>query len=208
MTFNAREKVYCYVESFSAARCLNRLLEGNLSFQSGELRINNQRMMDIDKGTLRERLQVIAIGRTFSASIYENLSIQQTVKPSQTEVADALEAVGLLERVKAMPEGIHTRLLPNGYPLSISESLALQVARVLLSKPGLVLVTLDFDKLSPHRRARAQALLLDPASPWTVVFLTQRLDKSRFDRYVVLGRQKSRDYNSILALAAEVQNHE
>lgn len=202
------EHVYAYVRSFAAARVMNRSLEGFLPPASGELRIGGQRFDDINFALLRERIAVIGVGRFFSASIRENLVGFGEADLSVTQIEDALESVGLLEKVKKFPLGIETELLPNGYPLSISESIALQVARAILLRPSFILVSNDFDKMSHEKRRAVKRALLDKKQGWTILFLSQRVLKGNFDRYLVLERSGTRELENESAVVKEVEFHE
>jgi putative ABC transport system ATP-binding protein len=210
LNFNiaAGQRVYAYVRSFAAARTMNRSLEGFLPPKTGELRIGGKRLDDIDFSELRGRVAVLGIGRFFSASIRDNMVGFMDHPASTTEIEDALELVGLLEKVKQLPQGLETELLPNGYPLSISESIALQGARAIVTKPSLVLVTSDFDKMSHEKRRAVKKALLDKKESWTVLFLSQRVLKGDFDRYLVLERAGAMELDGELAVLREVEKHE
>jgi putative ABC transport system ATP-binding protein len=204
----AGERAYAYVGSFAAARTLNRALEGFLKPNRGEMRVGGHRWDDINFTELRQKVLVLGMGRFFGASIYDNLTAFSEKTVSVTEIEDALEAVGLLEKIKQFPKGIQTTILPNGYPLSISESIALQAARALVLKPSLILVTSDFDKMSHEKRRAVKKVFLDRKEAWTVLFLSQRVLKGHFDRYFVLERGKIVDLASEAEVFREVESHE
>jgi ABC-type bacteriocin/lantibiotic exporter with double-glycine peptidase domain len=84
----------------------------------------------------------------------------------------ALEAVGLAERVRALPQGLDTPLVHSGAPLSTTMALRLGLARPLVSRPRLVVVDCVFDGLPPADRSPLIGLLADPAAPWTLIVLT------------------------------------
>jgi len=202
------ERVYAYVRSFAAARTLNRTLEGFLPPLKGEFRLGGNRFDDLNFSDVRSRICVIGIGRFFSASIRENLIGMAQSSVTTTQIEDALETVGLLEKVKQLPNGLDTELLPNGYPLSISESIALQVVRAILTHPSLILVTNDFDKMSHEKRRAVKKALLEKSYGWTVVFFSQRVLKGAFDRYISLERSGALELESESAVVREVEKHE
>lgn len=198
------ERVFAYTKSFAAARALNRVLEGFVRPAQGEVRFNGVRFSDVDFRALRERTLVLAQGRFYSASVADNISGVTDRAVSRSEIEDALDAVGLLERIRQLPQGVETILPPNAHPLSHSESLSLQLARALIQRPGLVIVTPDFDKLSPVRRSRALDVLLDRSRAWTVIFLVQQPLDGVFDRYLVLDRGEAREFATEAQLFAQV----
>lgn len=198
------ERVFAYIKSFAAARTLNRVLEGFVRPAQGEVRFNGVRYSDIDFRSLREHTLVLTQGRFYSASVADNISGVAGRVVSRSEIEDALDAVGLLDRIRQFPQGIETILPPNAHPLSLSESLSLQLARALVQRPGLVIVTPDFDKLSPVRRSRALEVLLDRAREWTVIFLVQQPLDGVFDRYLLLDRTEALEFPGEAQLFAKV----
>jgi putative ABC transport system ATP-binding protein len=208
LTLRPGEKVYAYVRSFAAARTLVKALEGFLPPMKGDMLIDGLRWDDLNFSQHRERLAVIGIGRFFSGSVRENMTAFSNKPISITEIEDALERVGLLEKIKSLPMGIDDQILPNGYPLSLSESIALQVARALVMKPDLIIMTNDFDKMSHLRRKAVKQVLLDSSHPWTILFLSQRLLKASFSRYLILDRHDSIEIKNEDEILEEIEKDE
>ena len=204
----AGERIYFYLRSYTAVRTLIKTMQGFLHPKSGEIRVAGQRWDNLDFGILRDNIAIIGEGRFFTASIRENLIALAPFSTSVTEIEDALEKVGLLDTIKSLPEGLDTVLLPNGYPLTISETLALQVARVLVTRPGIILVTADFDKMSHFKRRAAEDVLLNRSNDWTVLFFTQRILRGKFDRYHVLDRKHLKQIPDAKSAVEEAEKYE
>jgi putative ABC transport system ATP-binding protein len=202
------EKIYAYVGSFAAARTLAKVVEGFAEPNHGEFYVGGLRFDDVNFSHLRERVMIIGVGRLFAGSIYDNIIGLNNVQTSITAIENALEKVGLLEKIKELPNGIYSEILPNGYPLSISESLALQAARALVCQPSIVIVSSDFDKMSHLKRKAVKELFLSKDYPWTVLFLSQRVVKGNFDRYLILGRQASTPLKDVSEVMVEVEKYE
>jgi ABC-type multidrug transport system fused ATPase/permease subunit len=99
-------------------------------------------------------------GRLERGSIARALQYRRPDLPSST-VSLSLASVGLMERVRALPEGERTLLRSGGEPLTRSERARLQLARALLGTPPLlVLDHLDLD-LGSDGCALARRLLED-----------------------------------------------
>jgi putative ABC transport system ATP-binding protein len=157
---------------------------------------------------VRSHLSVIGEGRFVASTIKNNLVGFMESPATITQMEDALETVGLLDKIKSLPDGLDTQLLSNGFPLSISETIALQAARVLVMKPSIVIVTSDFDKMAYEKRKKVKEALLKDTAPWTLVFLTQKILRGDFDRFGVLERAGLRELSSEASLFMEVEKYE
>jgi putative ABC transport system ATP-binding protein len=190
LTIQPRSKIYLYTQSYAAARTLQETLEGLRAPMIGDIKFNQQRLSDLSFNHLRNHVAVIAQGRIFSGSILENLTCFSRDQFTLSECENALEKVDLLAKVRALPEGLQTQIMPSGYPFTLSELMAMQIARILIQKPELIIVTNDFDKISHERRRVARQLLLDSNASWSVLFFSHRFVAGPFDKYYVLERQK------------------
>ncbi len=202
------ERVYIYVRSFAAARTLVLTLEGFVFPKKGEMRIHDIRKDELNFSVVRSHLSVIGEGRFVASTIKNNLVGFMESPATITQMEDALETVGLLDKIKSLPDGLETQLLSNGFPLSISETIALQAARVLVMKPSIVIVTSDFDKMAYEKRKKVKEALLKDTAPWTLVFLTQKILRGDFDRFGVLERAGLRELSSEASLFMEVEKYE
>ena len=102
------------------------------------------------------------------ATIRENLTVARR-EATTDELRGALDAVGLLQAVRALPDGMDAMLGPDGFPLSRSQSTLLVIARALVAGPRLVLIDDTSLPLDPEVRKPALDALLQPAAPWTVL---------------------------------------
>jgi ABC-type bacteriocin/lantibiotic exporter with double-glycine peptidase domain len=93
---------------------------------------------------------------------------------SRSELREALVAVGLGETRQALEDGLDTVLSDGAPSLSRDQRWRLQVARVLVQRPRLVVI----DKTTPSNDscADATAALLHPELPFTVVLCTAPSD--------------------------------
>jgi len=205
LTFEAGKKTYVYMKSFAAARMLTKAIEGFAKLHKGEIFVGEERYDDVSFSHLRDHLAVLAVGRFVATDIRDNLCGLTSEGVSLTELENALDKVGLLARVRELPDGLDTKLLPNGYPLSISESLALQVAKVIIQQPSLIIVTNDVEKLSSERKLLCLNYLLKESQA-TVIFLNQKEIDYQFDNYVFLERNFSKSCSSMSEVIKEVPN--
>lgn len=129
---------------------------------------------------LRDRVAIIQHDDVFDGSVMDNVSLGRT-QVTSSEVRAALEKVGLLEEVRALPDGLDTRLIPGGMPLTPSQHTRLLVARAIAGSPRLIVVDESLESVEPLARARCVSALTRASSPWTLIALVD-------DQSVALAR--------------------
>ncbi len=119
---------------------------------------------------LRDRVAIVQHGDVFDGSVLDNVSLGRTSVTS-SEVRAALEKVGLLEEVRALPDGLDTRLFSGGVPLTQSQRTRLLVARAIAGNPRLIVVDESLEYVEPLARARCVTALTRASAPWTLIAL-------------------------------------
>ncbi len=142
---------------------------------SGSILIDGIDYREVNLEALRAQVALVREPEIFTATIRENVQVGRHPF-SDYDVRQALDAVGLLEEIRTLPEGIETRLSPSGRPLSQVQASRLALARALLAKPRLLLVDRALDDLDPMARERIGEVLFDPDAPWTLVVVSERDD--------------------------------
>jgi putative ABC transport system ATP-binding protein len=196
-----------FVKSFSSIQLVYDSLMGFAENTGGTVTYDGLLLADLDVAAIRNHLQIIRHDQFFAGTIRENLVGLGNRHFTDTEILGALKRLGLDDNVAKLPQGLDTEIRPNGYPLSKSQLLALQVARALLLKPRILLVTPDFEQISTFKRQLVFAELLDRSHGWTLLFFTQRYYKGDFDSYRMFERSKMTDLNGTADLLKEIENY-
>jgi ATP-binding cassette, subfamily C, bacterial CydD len=126
--------------SGSGKSTLARLLLGLAQPESGQITVNNVDLAQLDQAAWRSRLAWVPQQPFFfNATIRENLLLG---RPDADEYAiqQALTAAALTNVIKALPEGLATRLGDRGAGLSGGELRRLALARVFLRDASLVVL--------------------------------------------------------------------
>lgn len=205
--FRSGTKNYIYIKSFSAK---HKMIDALLSLQpveKGELFIGNKLINDLDVAALRDQLHLIRTDYFFEGTILENLIgfADKKNPPGLTEVHDALKKVGMMEMIETMPNGLQTLIRPHGYPFTMSQLLSLQVARTLIAKPKVIIVTSDFELISTYKRNLCLNELTKRDAPWTLLFFSQKIPKDLFENYSGLTRNKLIVYQNRKELISELE---
>jgi ABC-type multidrug transport system fused ATPase/permease subunit len=162
------------------------LLVGYRFPASGVVELNGRDTRDLDLSDLRGAVALVRETEIFHGTVTDNVTLgRPQVGPEA--VSAALAAVGLLDDILQLPEGLHTGLLPGGAPLTAHQAIRLTVARALAAKPSLIILDGVLDGMDrPTREALLDQLLL-PESLWTALVVTQRDDVcARCDAVYVL----------------------
>jgi ABC-type bacteriocin/lantibiotic exporter with double-glycine peptidase domain len=121
------------------------------------------------------RLRIALVGRaeTFAGTVAENIRVGRD-ELSAADVREALQMVGLHDRIARLPQGVATPLGSDGLPLSTNEILRLSIARAIAGRPRLLLIDGLLDGLDMHDCPELVASLFVRDTPWTLVVVTAR----------------------------------
>jgi ABC-type multidrug transport system fused ATPase/permease subunit len=168
----AGERVAVVANSGGGKTTLLNVLYGLREPSHGIVEIDGMDVRDIRRDTLRTGVALVRDPEVFSGTILENLLLDAP-DGSVAAAKAALAAVGLLEEVQALPEGLNTELSPDGLPLSAGQAIRLRFARALLAEPRLLIADESLDMV---KDARERDHLLDTLfrrdAPWTLVVAT------------------------------------
>jgi ABC-type bacteriocin/lantibiotic exporter with double-glycine peptidase domain len=120
--------------------------------------------------SLREHVAYVHRGDFFEGTVLENLTLGR-LGVTASDARAALEKVGLLGSLRALPKGLDTRLSHNGAPLTQSQLSQLMVARALMGQPRLIIVDESLESIEPKVREHCVAALTKEDAPWTLVAL-------------------------------------
>lgn len=153
---------------------------------SGVIRVDGMDLRELNKTALRSRVAFLDDTEVFDGSLLDNLRLGPGA--SSADARRSLEAVGLLDDVSALPEGLETHLSTGGAPLSPRQAKRLMFARALLAAPRLLLVDELLDGMG---ELREEGGLLDAVfsreTPWTLMVVSSNETVlSRCDRVYAL----------------------
>jgi len=163
------------------------VLFGLRSPSSGVVRIDSTDVRDVPLDQLRSHVALVRNVELFSATIVDNVRLGRE-HLSLDEVTAALDAVGLLDELLALADGLNTVLQPHGRPLSHRQACRLMIARAIVGRPRLLVLDGALDQIDREaERARLIPVLFADDAPWTLICITERPDLlARCSRVMVL----------------------
>lgn len=149
------------------------LLSGLRTPSSGHIELDGIDIRELRPDSLREHLAVAGDIEIFHGTIDENVHLNRpNIRTSH--VRDALAAMGLLDELLKLPEGLNTVLQTGGSPLSRSQAIRLMVARAIVGRPRLLLIDGTLDALPDDMLRPVLATVIAPNNPWTLLITTGR----------------------------------
>jgi ABC-type multidrug transport system fused ATPase/permease subunit len=143
---------------------------------AGSLRVDGLDLRALSLADLRRDAVLVRDVELFPGTVLENVRLGRDELPHE-RIVEALEAVGVLDELLALPQGLDTPLHPHGRPLSRRQACRLMIARAIVGTPRLIVVDGVLDILDPQAGREALAeMLFAPDAPWTLLCITERPD--------------------------------
>ena len=191
LEIDPREKLALVGLNGSGKTTLVKLLCGFYQPTEGSIFINGRNMADLDLNRYRDQLAVVFQDtNVYAASILENITGESANELQRQAAVDAMEKVGLKEKIAAFPEAENKQLLkiidPEGTELSGGEIQKLGMARALY-KGATGLVILDEPTAALDAIAERDLYLKFDSlvSGRTTIMISHRLASTKFCDQIV-----------------------
>jgi putative ABC transport system ATP-binding protein len=185
-----------------AERLLAMVLKRHVAPERGLVMVGGADMATFDMYLLRSEVMVLDRPSIVEVTIREYLNLAAAASTSAV-MLDALETVGLRDRVAGLPHGLDTPLAASGYPLSIGEVMALKLANALLVRPHVLMLSQLYDLIPTSRLTEVLRQL--KAAGTTVLLCTGRPEDIALDGWFHLEPDRQRRFDSCAALVAATQ---
>jgi ABC-type bacteriocin/lantibiotic exporter with double-glycine peptidase domain len=169
LKINPSEKIYLEGSNASGKTTLIRLLSGLLQPTSGSFFINDDTYRKIDLMHYRKQIGTIIDGETpFEGTIFENITFNNP-NVSQENLKWAIESVDLGAFIKSLPDGLQTKIYPEGRQLSSSNAQKILLARSIVTKPKILFFEDPLDRMDDAVAKKIIDFLTSEKADWTLI---------------------------------------
>jgi ATP-binding cassette subfamily B protein len=153
----------------------------------GTIRLAGVDLRDASMKSLRQRIIVVPQeGFLFNTSIRENVRIGRA-DASDEEVEAALAEIGVLERFRALPQGLSTFVNERGSRLSAGEKQLVSLSRAALRDPAVLVLDEATSSLDPGTEALVEQAMRKLMRGRTTIVIAHRLSTAaQADRVAVV----------------------
>lgn len=198
LTVEAGSHVLVAPTTVALAKQFGDLLLRFLDQDDGTISIGGVDISDVDVQRLRDEVAVVDSTMVLERSIGDFLGLADPTVP-RARLREVIAQVGLADELMTIEEGIDRKLTPDGYPLSVSETMRLKVAFAILGKPRVLVLGPLFDVVGRvHRRQILETLR--GIDGLTVLYFSNRRDLDCFDRFLLFSDTEQRYVPSLDAL--------
>jgi ATP-binding cassette subfamily B protein len=155
--------------------------------RDGAVRVGGVDLRDATLRSLRARVVVVPQeGFVFAGTLLDNVRVGRP-EATDEEIEQALDALGLLARFRAFPDGLRTEVRERGSRLSAGERQLVSLARAALADPSVLVLDEATSNLDPGTEFQLEQALERLMHGRTVVVVAHRLSTAaRADRIAVV----------------------
>ena len=150
------------------------LILGFYDLDSGSITIDGVDIKTLNVRNLRSQIGLVAAdGAVFRGTLKDNILFKSS-DCSDQEIENAIEEVGLSNVVNKLRDGILTEVGDEGIGLSLGERQRLQFARMLVSKPKIILLDEATSNLDYLTEKEIRKILLKMKTNTTILVVAHR----------------------------------
>ncbi|GAB2774170.1 ATP-binding cassette domain-containing protein [Rhabdobacter roseus] len=156
----------------SGKNTLLKVLSGLLTSYEGGITYNGISLRDLNIASLRNYIEKnISNDDIFEGTILENITMGRK-EITLTDLEWVLDQLQLSDQLSKFPEGLSTLMVPGGRRFSDSFITKVIIARCIIHKPRLLMITDLLQNLERPERVRLIRFLTDRQNPWSLLILS------------------------------------
>ena len=169
LKINQGDKIIIDGENGSGKTTLIRILSGLLEPTSGTFFINDNTFRKVDLKQFRNQIGTIIQGESpFEGTIQENITFNDA-SISFDDLKWAISGVQLGGYLKTLPNGLDTRVFPEGRQLSSSNAQKILLARSIVHRPKILFYEDPTDTMDENVANEIIDFITDPKNKWIVI---------------------------------------
>ncbi|CAL4324930.1 SmdB family multidrug efflux ABC transporter permease/ATP-binding protein [Buchnera aphidicola] len=167
---------------------LANLLMGFYEIKHGQIYLDNKPINSIDHDILRKNILMVEQEPIILAdTFFENIALGRKI--SEKNIWKILKTVHLTSLVLSMPKGIYSPLGEEGDILSIGQKQLLAIARILVTRPKILILDEATANIDSETEQKIQKTLLSIQKYSTLIVIAHRMSTIvKADRIIVLEK--------------------
>ncbi len=161
---------------------LMKLYEAN----SGEILIDGKPLSKIDASSVRRQMGMVAAdGAVFRGTLADNIRYKRP-EATDEEVKQAAIAAGMEATLQRFPEGLQTKVGESGFGLSVGERQRIQIARILIAHPRILILDEATANLDFATEAEVKKTVKEVSKENTVIVIAHRYSMVKDADHVIV----------------------
>jgi ATP-binding cassette subfamily B protein len=191
----------------SGKTTVTRLLLRLYDPTEGSISVGGVELREAQLAALRRQIGMVTQDvQLFRGTIRDNLTFFDRSIP-EARIWAALEALGLAEWCRALPQGLNTTIEGGGGGLSAGEGQLLAFTRVFLKDPGLVILDEASSRLDPATERLVERAVVGLLRGRTGIIIAHRLATvDRADTIMILDHGTIAEYGPRMSLVADANS--
>lgn len=149
------------------------LLMGLRTPERGAVELDDVDLKDLSLEQARRHIGFVRGVELFDGTLLDNVRVGRR-DIGIHEVREALHAVGLLDELAELPDGLSAELSGSQTPLSTGQCQRLMIARAIVGRPRLLVLDEALDSVDQDAVDQVLDALFSPDAPWTLLLTTHR----------------------------------
>lgn len=167
-----KDRILIQGDNGSGKATLLQIISALLEPNSGNIYVNEERLKGEYLSYYRMQVgQSLKIETPFEGTLYENLTFGDT-SIDKEDILKIIQITGLQNFVKESSDGIDTVIYPEGRQVSYTVAKKIVLARSILKKPKLLVLSDPLDQMDYEEANRIMDYLTAPERPWILVVVS------------------------------------
>ena len=152
----------------------------------GSILIDGQDLHELDPASVRSQIGMVSTdGAVFRGSLADNIRYKRPAATDE-EVLQAAMAAGMHSTLQRLPQGLQTVVGESGIGLSVGERQRVQIARVLVARPRILILDEATANLDYATEAEIRKTIEDIRRQATIIIIAHRFSMVRDADYVIV----------------------
>lgn len=166
------EKVCLSGTNGSGKTTLLRILGGGIAATEGSLQMDGHPMNSLDLEHVRSLIgDSLSDEDVFTGTVMDNIAVGRSWI-TEEQIIEACRVTGLMERLALLPDGLLTKLDPQGARLPRSLVKRIVQARTIAGRPRMILLEDSLQDWEVHDREQLLGWITAPERPWTLLIVS------------------------------------